>query len=479
MLLSTESVLSAIDKAAVGHSFKPEVRDMLGNRVPYAESVMSAVMSGDYLDMMSYREFDVDNSNGKRRHVEQPSLFTRVIQHLSIVLLKPAYDRLDPKISYNCKDGYGICASNPRKSLSRFLKRNVYDRTDLHYALTVDQRKCYGHMTRKVYRNALKMLTSDSELTDFAVNVAFHGNSFPIGTPTSPFAHHVIMLAFDRWLGSIPGPKARYADDTVIFFRTREEANAAKWRIINFWWYTYGLRAKRNPCIVDVDHSPLSFCGLVLRRNPGRTTSAHDKGYCRPRRNIRDRARKCRRDESYSSYFGLFSKTDSFNFLKSMEERMQFSELTQKIKIRREFDAQPISLPELARRPFNIYDFEVRHDKDGRANWVRLMVGMPELDESGEPTGKYLRYVVKTEADAIVQFMELARNAIDGVTVRLPFNNVEIENACGYMFKGSTDREIYCSKQNVVLPNSSVPKAEKPNSADGTENGEGIPSPVG
>lgn len=281
MEIGKEDVVAAIRKSAIGHSYKSEVRDMLSDIDSYAESVLNAVSTGSYPELLAYREFDTVNTNGKRRHIEQPSLFTRVLQHLSIVLLKPLYDALDPHVSFNCKEGYGICASDRSKSLSHFIKYNVYDRRDLHYALAVDQRRCYGHITRKLYRKSLKRLTSDSGLIDFAVNVTFHGDSFPIGTPTSPFAHHVIMLAFDRWLGSVPGPKARYADDTVLFFRTSEEAAEAKWRIMNFWWYVYGIRAKRNPLIIDLDMSPLSFCGLVFRRNRDRTATSHDKGYCR------------------------------------------------------------------------------------------------------------------------------------------------------------------------------------------------------
>lgn len=454
MLLDSDLIRRAIRKAAKGHSSKAEVRDMLADIDGYSIRVASAIESGSYLSMLSYREFDTTNSNGKRRHIEQPSLFTRVLQHLSIVLLRPLYDALDPRISYNCKEGYGISASNPSMSLSRFLKRNVYSRPDLRYALAIDQRHCYDHMTRKLYRRALKLLTRDAELIDFTVNVTFHGNSFPIGTPTSPFAHHVIMLAFDLWLGSVPGPKARYADDVIVFCHTKEEANAAKWRIANFWWYTYGLRAKRNPRIVDLDREPLSFCGLVIRRTPG----SHSLGYCRPRSNIRLRAMRCRSDASYAAYFGIFSHTDSFNFLKSMEYRMDFSELTSKIKIKRSFDAEPISLPELSRHVFNIYDFELRYDKEGKANWVRLVVGIRETREDGTPTGNYLRYCIKTEADAIVQFIELARQEIDKGNARLPFDNVELENSCGYMFKGTTDRELYCTRDNIYLPNSSARK---------------------
>ena len=462
MLGSTEIISFAIRKSAVGHASKPEVAKMMSDIDSYTEDVYRSMNDGTYIGRLSYSTFYVTNSNGKRRRIERPSLFTRVLQHLSIKLLEPLYRRLDPKVSYNCKEGYGITASDIKKSLLHFLKHNVYERSDLHYALVIDQRKCYEHMTRKLYRKSLKMLNVDTELIDFAVNVAFNGNSLPIGTPTSPFVHHVIMLAFDRWLGSVPGPKARYADDTIMFFHTKEEAHRASWRIRNFWWYTYGILAKRNPQIVDLDKSPLSFCGTVLHRNVGTSKNSHDKGYCRPRKNIRDRARNCRTDASYASYFGMLSKTDSFNFLSNMETKMDFKELTQKIKIKREFDAEPISLPDLSRHTFSIYDFELRYskDKDGNQvpNWLRMLVGIPETDSAGTPTNRWLRYCCKTEATALVQFMSMVKGLIDSGESVMPLNNVEIENSCGYMFKGSTDRELYCTRDNISLPNSSVRK---------------------
>ena len=367
---------------------------------------------------------------------------------------------LDPEISFNCKKGYGVSSNIRRNSLSHRIKHIIYDRRDLHYALHVDQRRCYPHMSPKLFRKALKQLTGDRELIDFGVNVTFNGKSFPIGTPTSPLAHHIIMLEFDRWLGSIPGPKFRYADDTVLFFRTREEANAAKWRIRNFWWYVYGVFAKRNPHIVDIDRSPLSFCGHVFRRNPDKDINSHGKGYTRPRENIRKATRGCTEDSSYSSYFGILSKTDSYMSLTSIEETMDFSKLTEKIKITREFDAEPISVAELAKTRFDIYDFELRYGKDkdtGQSvpNWVRLLVGVAETGDDGKATGRYLRYCTKTEASGVVAFMAEVKRLEESGEKVMPIMGCELENAAGFMFRGSTNREKYCTRENIRLPKSS------------------------
>ena len=463
MHLSSELIDTAITNAARGHRYKPEVIAMLADRDAYVLKVFSAIETGKYATMLRYREFETRNSNGKLRHIESPDLFTRVLQHVFILLIGPLYREKDPDISFNCKKGYGVASNNPRNSLSHRIKNIIYDRRDLHYALHVDQRRCYPHMSPKLLRTSLKNLTGDRELIDFGVNVTFNGKSFPIGTPTSPLAHHIIMLAFDRWLGSIPRPKFRYADDTVLFFRTKEDANAAKWRIRNFWWYVYGVFAKRNPAIVDIDRSPLSFCGQVYRRSPDKDANGHGKGYSRPRTNIRKAARECRSDTSWASYFGILSKTDSFKTMETIEERMNFSELTAKIKISREFDAEPISVAELAKSKFDIYDFELMYGKDKETgqsvpNWVRLLVGVAETNDAGEATGNYLRYCTKTEANGIVAFMAEVRRLEESGEKVMPIMGCELENAAGFMFRGSTNREKYCTRDNIRLPKSSVRK---------------------
>lgn len=251
MNVSTENVSLAIHNASKGHKSKEQVRNMLENEEAYVKNVLVSIKNETYINRIAYNEFDLTTKVGKHRHIEQPSLFTRVLQHLFIVLIEPLYDKLDPKLSFNCKKGYGVTASEKSRSVLHRIKHIMYERKDLHYALQIDQRKCYEHMYRKQFRKAMKMITDDKELIDFGTNIVFHGKTLPVGTPTSPLAHHIIMLKFDRWLGSINGSKIRYADDCILFFRTKEEANEAKWRIRNFWWYELRILAKKKYNKID------------------------------------------------------------------------------------------------------------------------------------------------------------------------------------------------------------------------------------
>ena len=70
MHLSSDLILRAIRKAAKGHSSTAEVRDKLAGNEKNDISVAYDIEPGTYISMLSYREFDTTNSNGKRRHIE-------------------------------------------------------------------------------------------------------------------------------------------------------------------------------------------------------------------------------------------------------------------------------------------------------------------------------------------------------------------------------------------------------------------------
>lgn len=150
------------------------------------------------------------------------------MQHTFLHKMEELYKRKDIGIAYNCKRGYGITASNKNKSLLNRLKHCFYDLKEYEYSLVIDQRQCYSHIGKKHVRKAIKQFTNDKEFIDFGTDVCIPDKSLPIGTPTSPFIHHVIMLQFDIFLRSLSDFVVRYADDVFIAFRTKEEAQSAK-----------------------------------------------------------------------------------------------------------------------------------------------------------------------------------------------------------------------------------------------------------
>lgn len=430
--------MEAAKRAFRGHSGKPEVKRFKQEMEGNCQKLHRSLQDGTWRDVLSYRKLEKTNNNGKVRHILSPSLETRILQHLMLSLLVPVYEKKDNLNGLNCKEGCGITANDKDKSVVKRLKHIFYDRTDLHWYLVIDQRKCYEHITEKAFRKELKRLISDKWLVDFAVGVSFVNGELPIGTPSSPFVHHVVMLGFDHWVKTLSACSARYADDNFLAFHTKQEAQAAKWRIRQFWWYRLGIRAKRHTVTIRPLPAPCDFCGFVFHRHKD---NGHGKGYVTIRESTARRARKCRTDESWASYYGLMKHADAFSLMENIERRMKLSELTKSIRIDRKMDARHIDLKELVGTRFCIQDYEIRRNSQGEANWIKCLIGVEEM-ENGEPTGKMLAYEFHGNYQGIIQFISACEKAYKKSEI-LPLEDVEVENQCGYILKGSTNQIIY------------------------------------
>lgn len=442
MTVTEDIVRAAMSNAAKGHSNKDEVGRMLNNADAYAKSVVASIASGEYRKHLKYRKLTKQNPNGKKRHIDSPLLFTFVLQHLFILMAKPYYDWHDNKNGINCKPGCGITSSDKANSVIHRLKHLVYDRRDLNYCLIVDQRKCYEHISPKIFRRAMCRLTADRDLIEFGIDVSFVDGHLPIGTPTSPLLHHIVMLEFDQWSKQAAPFSMRYADDCIFATYTKEEANELKWRVQNHWWYELQIRAKASAIRLQPLDKEVSFCGYVVRRNPDKGVADHNKGYTTLRQNIRARASRCRKDDSWASYYGLLRHADGYNLMKKIEEKMKLRQLTEKIRINRSMDAPNINPRDLAGKQFTIYDYDIKSDSKGTPNWIKCLIGIEEKDEEGNPTGRMKAFEFHGSYMYIVEFMTMAEKTF-GKQNMLPLEEMEIENQCGYIFKGSTNQMEY------------------------------------
>mgnify|MGYP000429319121 CR=1 FL=1 len=436
MVIAYHDMLQAIQRATFGRSRRPDVAAWLSRSVENAQRLINSISRGTYMQASRYRRMLKKNANGKVRNIYRPELDTLILQHLCMIMLEPYYAERDPGISYNCKPGWGLTAKARGKSLLHRAKHIFYDRRDLHYLVHIDQRKCYDHIKPKHLRRALKRMGVSACVNDFACDICFHAGTLPIGAPTSPLVHHLIMLEFDLWLGGLTGNALRYADDLFLFLQTKDDANQAIWRVRNYWWYEYGIRAKRHTAkLVDIDVNPVDLCGYILHRHP---YGARSKGHVSVRRNIMQRARRAN-NRNWGSYFGILKHADTFGAMKSIERKMKLRQLTNKIRIDRRLDADPISVKDLAESGdlFTIYDYELRCDAKGRPNWIKCLIGIEERNaDSAEPMIR--AYEFHGCYAGIVDYLNICEKAFGKANV-LPLEDCMLENRCGYVFKDSTN----------------------------------------
>lgn len=438
--INIDMIKEAVVRASDRHGWKTEVIRFKESLDVNCNMIYNNLLDDGYLSFIKYKKLERVNGNGKVRKIDSPTFVTRIYQHLFLLLIEPVYYSKDNMTGLNCKPGCGITSNTRRKSVVRLLKGLFYDRLDLEWALIIDQRKCYDHITVNIFRRAMRRIVDDRKLIDFAVNVCFVNGKLPIGTPTSPMVHHIVMLGFDYYAKSISPFVVRYADDVIMAFHTKEDANASKWRVKNYWWYNLGIRAKSNTTRIFSLYDSIDFCGYVFHRN-GMDISAHNKGYVSVRGRTVNRAKICGSDDKWASYFGIFKHADSFNLALRIEKDMKLKDLTSKIKIDRSMDARNIDIKGLIDKKFFVLDYDIRRDNKGNPNWIKCLIGIDEVVD-GVLTGKIEAREFHGNYQGIINFV-LACEVKYGKSVILPIEDVEIENQCGYIFKDSTNQLKY------------------------------------
>lgn len=438
--INIDMIKEAVARASDRHGWKTEVVRFNEDLDANCNMIYNNLLDSGYLSLVRYKKLEKINGNGKVRKIDSPTFVTRIYQHLFLLLIEPVYYSKDNKTGLNCKPGCGITSNTRRKSVVRLLKGLFYDRLDLEWALIIDQRKCYDHITVNIFRRAMRRIVDDRKLIDFAVNVCFVNGKLPIGTPTSPMVHHIVMLGFDYYAKSISPFVIRYADDVIMAFHTKEEANTSKWRVKNYWWYNLGIRAKSNTTRISSLYDSIDFCGYVFHRN-GMDINDHNKGYVSVRERTVNRAKICGSDDKWASYFGIFKHADSFNLALRIEKDMKLKDLTSKIKIDRSMDARNIDIKGLIDKKFSVLDYDIRRDNKGNPNWIKCLIGIDEVVD-GVLTGKIETREFHGNYQGIINFV-LACEVKYGKSAILPIEDVEIENQCGYIFKDSTNQLKY------------------------------------
>lgn len=438
--INIDMIKEAVVRASDRHGWKTEVIRFNENLDVNCNMIYDNLLDDGYLSFIKYKKLEKINGNGKVRKIDSPTFVTRIYQHLFLLLIEPVYYSKDNMTGLNCKPGCGITSNTRRKSVVRLLKGLFYDRLDLEWVLIIDQRKYYDHITVKVFRRAMRRIVDDRKLIDFAVNVCFVNGKLPIGTPTSPMVHHIVMLGFDYYAKSISPFAVRYADDVIMAFHTKEDANVSKWRVKNYWWYNLGIRAKSNTTRISSLYDSIDFCGYVFHRN-GMDINDHNKGYVSVRERTVNRAKICGSDDKWASYFGIFKHADSFNLALRIEKDMKLKDLTSKIKIDRSMDARNIDIKGLIDKKFSVLDYDIRRDNKGNPNWIKCLIGIDEVVD-GVLTGKIEAREFHGNYQGIINFV-LACEVKYGKSAILPIEDVEIENQCGYIFKDSTNQLKY------------------------------------
>jgi len=255
----------------VGGVDKMQVESLKGYLVCHKEELITSIQQGTYRPN-PVRRVEIPKENGKKRQLGIPTVVDRVIQQSIAQQLQLIYE---PEFSVH---SYGF---RPKRSAHQaLLKCQDFITNGYGYAVdldlerffdTVSHSKLIEVLSRKVkdgrvvslihkYLNAGVMKDGRLEVTNEGV---------PQGGPLSPLLSNVLLNELDKALAKRGHKFVRYADDLVIFCKSRRSAGRTMKNIISFIEKQLFLKVNRDKSQVASIRN-IKFLGYTFYTYKGR-----------------------------------------------------------------------------------------------------------------------------------------------------------------------------------------------------------------
>ena len=165
----------------------------------------------------------VKKGKKKDRKISAQKMFPDAVLNQALKLVvSPVVMKKLTKRTYSCIKGRGI------KSCADYLKSIIQDEEITRWCLKFDIRHFYESIDHEILLFKLREIFGNDEEFMFVLeSIVRSHKGVPLGTPLSPIFADVMLCDFDKFVMRKKKHKryARYADDVVVFAKTKEELN--------------------------------------------------------------------------------------------------------------------------------------------------------------------------------------------------------------------------------------------------------------
>lgn len=214
----------------------------------HKESLINSLMDGTYRPS-PVRRVDIPKGNGQTRALGIPTVVDRLVQQSISQILSPLYEGEFSESSYGFRPKRG-CHDALRKAQSHI-------NSGYKYAVDLDLEKFFDTVSHSRLIEVLSRKIRDGRVISlihkYLVAGVRIGDGFeesrsgvPQGGPLSPLLGNIMLDGLDRELERRGHPFVRYADDCMIFCRSKRAAERTRDSIIGFIENSLHLRVNRE-----------------------------------------------------------------------------------------------------------------------------------------------------------------------------------------------------------------------------------------
>ena len=312
-----------------------KVEELLDYLKAHGEALKQSILDGKYRPN-PVRRVEIPKENGKKRNLGIPTVVDRVIQQAIAQVLTPIYEKQFSANSFGFRPG--------RSAHDAIRKSQGHIDEGYHYAVDMDLEKYFDTVNQSKLIEVLSKTIKDGRVISLIhqylragviVNHRFEetGVGVPQGGNLSPILSNIMLNELDKELENRGHRFVRYADDMLIFCKSRRSAERTLENLLPFIEKKLFLKVNREKTVVD-EAWRVKFLGFSFyRRNGEVRIRIHPKSIAKMKAKIKeltsrsngmgnaDRAMKLRR--YMMGWVNYFKIADIKNLLQSTDEWMR------------------------------------------------------------------------------------------------------------------------------------------------------------